>query len=173
MTPEEILSHIRNVPDFPKKGILFKDITTAIKNPKVFQAINDGLYNLVKHMEIDYIAAIESRGYLFGVPLANKLGVGLVLIRKPGKLPAEVLREEYSLEYGTDALEMHKDAVEKGKKVLIVDDLLATGGTAKAACRLVQKAGGKVVGALFLLELTALSAQADISAEVFSLIKID
>lgn len=170
MTPDQILSHIRNVPDFPKKGILFKDITTALKQPKVFQAIVDNLYELIKDQKIDYIAAIESRGYLFGAPLAYKIGAGLVLIRKPGKLPAEVSREEYSLEYGTDALEMHKDAVEKGKKVLLVDDLLATGGTVKAAARLVEKVGGNVVGGLFLLELKALSENVDFSFPIYSLI---
>ena len=171
MTADEILSYIRNVPDFPKEGILFKDITTALKNPKVFQAIIDNLQNLIKDLHIDYIAAIESRGYLIGAPLAYKLGVGLVIIRKPGKLPAKVYREEYALEYGTDALEMHQDAIESGKKVLIIDDLLATGGTAKAACNLVKKAGGDVVGALFLLELVALSQHADLDTPIYSLIK--
>lgn len=171
MTPEEILSSIRTVPDFPKKGIMFKDITTALKNPQVFQAVIDNLYNLVKDLNIDCIAAIESRGYLLGAPLAYKMGAGLVLIRKPGKLPAEVLREEYSLEYGTDALEMHKDAVDGFKRILIVDDLLATGGTAKAACRLVSKAGGNVIGCLFLLELSELSLKADLPNKVYSLIR--
>ena len=171
MTADEILSYIRNVPDFPKEGILFKDITTALKNPKVFQAIIDNLQNLVKDLHIDYIAAIESRGYLIGAPLAYKLGVGLVIIRKPGKLPAKVYREEYALEYGTDALEMHQDAIETGKKVLVVDDLLATGGTVQATCNLIKKAGGDVVGSLFLLELVALSQHAELDAPTYSLIK--
>ena len=171
MTADEILSYIRNVPDFPKEGILFKDITTALKNPKVFQAIIDNLQNLIKDLHIDYIAAIESRGYLIGAPLAYKLGVGLVIIRKPGKLPAKVYREEYALEYGTDALEMHQDAIEAGKKVLVVDDLLATGGTVQATCNLVKKAGGDVIGALFLLELVALSQHAELDAPIYSLIK--
>ncbi len=171
MTPQEILAQIRNIPDFPKKGIMFKDITTALNQPEVFKAIIDNLYDLVKDLHIDCIAAIESRGYLFGAPLAYKMGAGLVLIRKPGKLPAEVLREEYSLEYGTDALEMHKDAVQNFKNILIVDDLLATGGTAKAACRLVQKAGGNVVGCLFLLELEALSATSNLPVPSYSLIR--
>lgn len=171
MKREEILSHIRNVPDFPKEGILFKDITTALKKPEVYQAIIDNLYELIKDKKIDYIAAIESRGYLIGAPLAYKMGAGLVIIRKPGKLPAETYREEYSLEYGIDALEMHKDAIEKGKKVLVVDDLLATGGTVKAACNLVKKAKGEVVGALFLMELTALSQHANLETPVYSLIK--
>lgn len=171
MTPQEILAQIRNIPDFPKKGVMFKDITTALNQPQVLKAIIDNLYDMVKSLNIDCIAAIESRGYLFGAPLAYKMGAGLVLIRKPGKLPAEVLREEYSLEYGADALEMHKDAVINFKNVLIVDDLLATGGTAKAAIRLVQKAGVNVAGCLFLLELTSLSSTADISTPIYSLIK--
>ena len=171
MTAEEILTHIRNVPDFPKEGILFKDITTALKGQKVFHDIIDNLADLVKKLKIDSIAAIESRGYIIGAPLAYKLGTGLVIIRKPGKLPAEVYHEEYSLEYGTDALEMHKDAIKKGEKVLVVDDLLATGGTVKAACNLVKRAGGDVAGCLFLLELTALSQHANLSAPIYSLIK--
>jgi adenine phosphoribosyltransferase len=171
MTAEEILLHIRNIPDFPKKGILFKDITTALKNPKVFNAIIDNMYDLIKDMDIDYIGAIESRGYLFGAPLAYKLGKGLVIIRKPGKLPAETVREEYSLEYGTDALEIHKDAIEKGKNVLLIDDLLATGGTIRAANRLIEKVGANVIGNLFLIELTELSAKANIAFPVISLIK--
>jgi len=171
MTPVEILTYIRDVPDFPKKGILFKDITTALKEPEVFKSIIDNLAEMVKDMEIDNIVAVESRGYLLGAPLAYKLGKGLVIIRKPGKLPAEVYREEYSLEYGTDALEIHQNSLKKGAKVLIVDDLLATGGTAKATCRLVEKAGGKVIGALFLMELTALSQKAGLNVPVLSMIK--
>ena len=171
MTPEEILSHIRNIKDFPKKGIIFKDITTALKEPETYKAIIDNLYEQIKDMDIDYIAAIESRGYLIGAPLAYKKGAGLVIIRKPGKLPAEVIREEYALEYGTDALEMHKDSIEEGKKVLIVDDLLATGGTVQAADRIVKRVGGKVVGWLFLIELTALSQKIKTNSPIISLIK--
>jgi len=171
MTSEEILAHIRNVPDFPQKGILFKDITTALKNPIVFQEIINNLYAMAKDMNIDYIAVVESRGYLFGAPLAYKLGVGLVIIRKAGKLPAEVVRETYGLEYGTDTLEMHKDAVERGKRVLLVDDLLATGGTIKAAGRLVEKVGGTVVGGMFLIELASLSQSAKLPMPIYSLIK--
>lgn len=171
MKTSEILSHIRNIPDFPKKGIVFKDITTALKDKDVFKAIIDNLSDLVKDLEIDYIAVIESRGYLLGAPLAYNLNKGLILIRKPGKLPAEVVREEYSLEYGKDALEMHKDAIEQGKKVLIVDDLLATGGTAKAACRLVNKVGGKVAGCLFFIELEELSSMANLDVPIYSLLK--
>lgn len=171
MTPEEILSHIRNVKDFPKKGILFKDITTALKDAQTYKAIIDNLYEQIKDMDIDYIAVIESRGYLIGAPLAYKKGAGLVIIRKPGKLPAEVIHEEYALEYGMDALEMHKDAIEKGKKVLIVDDLLATGGTIQAADKIIQRTGGKVSGYLFLIELTELSQELKFNVPIISLIK--
>jgi adenine phosphoribosyltransferase len=171
MTPEDILANIRNVPDFPKKGILFKDITTALQKPEVYNAIIENLYSLIKDLDIDYIAAIESRGFIFGAPLAYKMGVGLVIIRKPGKLPADVYHEEYSLEYGTDSLEMHKDAVKKGDNVLVIDDLLATGGTVAATCRLVKKAGANVVGTLFLIELTELSQNVKLPAPVYSLLK--
>lgn len=131
--------YIRNIPDFPKPGIIFRDITTALKKPNVFRQIIDEIYFNFKDENIDYIAAIESRGYLFGAPLAYKLGAGLVIIRKPGKLPSKVERIEYELEYGTDSLEIHQDAVEPGKRVLVVDDLLATGGTICAACKLIEK----------------------------------
>ncbi|MCM1324418.1 MAG: adenine phosphoribosyltransferase [Acetobacter sp.] len=171
MTPEQILSHIRNIPNFPKQGIMFKDITTALQKPEVFRAIIDSMCEQIKDLKIDYIAAIESRGYLFAAPLAYKLGVGLVLIRKSGKLPAKVVREEYSLEYGIDALEMHQDALERGKNVLLVDDLLTTGGTIKAASRLVEQIGANVIGSLFLLELKELSQKTALPMPVYSLIQ--
>lgn len=172
MTPEQILSYVRNVPNFPHQGILFKDITTVLNKPEVLRAAIDALFALIKDMDIDYIAAIESRGFILGAPLAYRKNVGLIPIRKKGKLPAKVWQEEYDLEYGSDILEMHKDAFPKGAKVLIVDDILATGGTFKATTHLIQKAGGKVVGALFLIELTALSASVQDKAPIFSLIKI-
>ena len=171
MTNEEILTHIRNVPDFPRQGILFKDITTALKDKTTFKAIIDNMIKEIKDVDFDYIVAIESRGYLFGAPLAYELNKGLVLIRKPGKLPAKVERVEYALEYGTDAIEIHADAIESGKKVLIVDDLLATGGTINASIELVGKLGAKVAGCLFLIELEELSKNANINAPVISLIK--
>ncbi len=171
MTSEEILSYIRNIPNFPKEGIQFKDITTALKDREVFNAIVDNLYDLIKDIEIDYIVAIESRGYLLGAPLAYKMNKGLVIVRKPGKLPAKTERIEYGLEYGTDALEIHSDAIEKGKRVLIVDDLLATGGTVNATIKLVEKIGATVAGSLFLIELKDLSAKANINTKVLSLIK--
>ena len=144
--------YIRNIPDFPKPGIIFRDITA-------FRQIIDEIYFNFKNENIDYIAAIESRGYLFGAPLAYKLGAGLVIIRKPGKLPSKVERIEYELEYGTDSLEIHQDAVEPGKRVLVVDDLLATGGTICAACKLIEKIGGIVAGTAFLIELDNLKGK--------------
>ena len=135
MSVTDIKNKIRAVPDFPKPGIMFRDITTLLQDAAAYRETIELLYQKFKDRKIDYIAAIESRGYLFGAPLALKLGAGLALIRKPGKLPAETLREEYALEYGNDAVEIHKDAIEPGKTVLIIDDLLATGGTAAAACR--------------------------------------
>ena len=151
--------YIRNIPDFPKPGIIFRDITTALKKPNVFRQIIDEIYFNFKDENIDYIAAIESRGYLFGAPWAYKLGAGLVIIRKPGKLPSKVERIEYELEYGTDSLEIHQDAVEPGKRVLVVDDLLATGGTICAACKLIEKIGGIVAGTAFLIELDNLKGK--------------
>lgn len=161
---QSVKDKIRNIPDFPQKGIMFRDITTAIKDPEAFRTIVDYFYNIYKDEKIDYIAAIESRGYIFGAPLAYKLGAGLVIVRKPGKLPAEVERVEYDLEYGTDALEVHKDAVEKGKRVLVMDDLLATGGTVCAACKLIEKIGGTVAGTAFLIELADLKGREKLPA---------
>lgn len=169
----DIKQTIRIIPDFPKKGIMFQDITTLLKNPEAFKETIDMFYEQLKSFKIDYVAAVESRGYLFGAPLAYKLGCGLVIIRKPGKLPAEVERIEYDLEYGKDILEIHKDAIEKGKNVLIIDDLLATGGTVGAACQLVKKLGGNPLAAAFVIELEGLNGRQKLPAEtkVVSLIK--
>lgn len=155
--PELVKAMIRDVPDFPKPGIVFKDITTAIKDPATLRRIVDFLTEEYKDAGIDYIAAIESRGFIFGAPLAYNLGAGLVIIRKPGKLPASVEQVSYELEYGTDTVEIHSDAIEPGKKVLIVDDLLATGGTSGAACELIKKIGGMPIGIAFVVELTFLN----------------
>ncbi|MBN2367945.1 adenine phosphoribosyltransferase [Candidatus Woesearchaeota archaeon] len=152
-------SKIREVPDFPKKGILFYDITTLLKDPKGLKSTIDEMYNLVKGKKIDKVVAIESRGFIFAVPLALKLGAGFVLVRKPGKLPAETISEAYTLEYGSNTLEMHKDAIEEGESVLIIDDLLATGGTMAAAINLVEKRGGEVKSVLCLVELTFLKGR--------------
>ena len=155
----QIKNVIRDVPDYPKEGIIFKDITTLLQDAKLFGLAIDILYQSIEDMQIDAIAAIESRGFIFGSVLAYKLGIGFIPIRKPGKLPAEVYSEEYALEYGTDTIEIHKDAINPGQKILLVDDLLATGGTAKAACNLVEKAGGTIETFLFLIELSFLEGR--------------
>jgi adenine phosphoribosyltransferase len=147
---------IRDVPDFPVKGILFKDITTLIKDPAAFREAVDRMAAPYEGMQIDLVAAIESRGFIFGAPLAYKLGAGFIPVRKPNKLPAETISASYTLEYGTNTLEMHKDAIRPGQRVLLVDDLLATGGSAKAAATLIEQLGGKVVGIAFLIDLTFL-----------------
>ena len=149
----ELKSCIRNVPDFPKKGIVFRDITTLLGDPAAFETAVVEMCECLRERKIDKIACIESRGFIFGAPVALRLGVGMIPLRKPGKLPAETIREEYSLEYGTDVLEMHKDAVANGERIAIVDDLLATGGTAAAAVRLVERAGAEVDSLLFLVKL--------------------
>ncbi len=156
MMPGDLKSWIRDVPDFPSKGILFRDITPALLEPSVFGRICDILTDRYREREIDKIAGIESRGFIFASVLAKNLGKGLVLLRKPGKLPYETISEEYSLEYGTACLEVHTDAVREGEKVLVVDDLLATGGTAAAASRLVERLGGSVEELLFMIELSGL-----------------
>lgn len=155
--PQIVKSKIRDVPDFPKPGIIFKDITTAIKCPETFRRIINYLSEEFKEMGIDYVAGIESRGFIFGGPIAYNLGAGLVIVRKPGKLPADVEKMTYELEYGVDSVEIHKDAIEPGKRVLIIDDLLATGGTAAATVDLIQKIGGIPVGLGFALELSFLN----------------
>ncbi|HID11331.1 MAG TPA: adenine phosphoribosyltransferase, partial [Candidatus Latescibacteria bacterium] len=168
----ELADYVRSVPDFPKKGILFRDITTLLKVPWAFREVVDKLSELAGEAEPDLIVAIESRGFILGGAVAYKLGCGFVPARKPGKLPAEVLREEYELEYGTDALEVHRDAVGEGSKVVVLDDLLATGGTAAAACRLVEKLGGRVARVVFLIELTDLKGRERLSRwDVVSIIK--
>lgn len=150
---------IRNVPDFPKKGIMFRDITSLLKDKDSFQKSADALYELSKDLQIDKVVGIDSRGFIFGGILANKLGTGFVLVRKPGKLPAETLSQSYSLEYGEDTLEIHKDSITPGERILLHDDLLATGGTARAACDLIEKAGGKIVQISFIIELAFLGGK--------------
>lgn len=165
---------IRDVPDFPKKGIVFKDITTLLKKPEALSLAAEELYNLGKNKKITKVAGIESRGFILGGLLAQKLNAGFVPIRKPGKLPAEVISESYSLEYGTDSIEIHKDAIEPGDVVLLHDDLLATGGTMEAACKLIEKLGGKVIQISFLIELNFLNGRDKLKKyEVHSLIQYD
>ena len=161
-----VKERIRSINDFPIKGIIFRDITTAIKDKDALKAMIDFLTDKFKNQGIDYIAAVESRGFIFGSALAANIGAGCILIRKPGKLPAETISEEYSLEYGTDKLEMHKDAIEPGKNVVVIDDLLATGGTVNAACKLVTKAGGIVKAAAFIIELTDLNGRKNLPKDI-------
>ena len=158
-TITDVKSKIRDVVDFPKPGIIFPDITTALKEPETLKVMIDYLCDEFKDIKIDYIAGIESRGFIFGMPMAYKMNAGFVPIRKPKKLPAETYSQEYDLEYGTDKIEIHKDALPEGANVLIVDDLLATGGTAEAACKLVKKTGANLVGIAFLIELEDLKGR--------------
>lgn len=170
----DLASTIRSVPDFPVEGILFYDITTMLKNPAALKASVDQLVQRYQNEDIDLIVGMESRGFIFGVPLSYQLNAGFVPIRKPGKLPAETISESYSLEYGTNTLEIHVDAIAKGQKVLVVDDLLATGGTARAACNLVERLGGKVKGLAFVIELTFLNGRDKLqNYDVFSLLKYE
>jgi adenine phosphoribosyltransferase len=155
----DLKAYLRDVPDFPKKGILFKDITPLLADPAALRECLDRMVKAVYPGQVDRVAAIESRGFLFGVPLAQALNVGFTPIRKRGKLPYRTNRIEYALEYGTDTLEVHVDGVKKGDRVLLVDDLLATGGTMKAACDLIEGIGGKVIGCAFVVELTALGGR--------------
>ena len=164
---------IRSIKDFPVKGIIFRDITTAVKDKEALKAMIDFLSDKFKNQGIDYVAVVESRGFIFGSALAYNINAGCILIRKPGKLPAETISEEYALEYGTDKLEIHKDAIEKGKKVIVIDDLLATGGTVSAACKLLTKAGANVVAAAFIIELKELEGRKKLPAgiEVVSMVE--
>jgi len=146
-------SRIRTIPDWPKKGIMFRDITTLLQDKEAFKYSIDKFYERYKHMDIDVIVGIESRGFILGGALAYTLGKGFVPIRKKGKLPAEKVTQEYSLEYGTDIIEIHKDAIKKGNRVLLVDDLLATGGTASASAALIEKLGGMVAEMCFIVDL--------------------
>src|SRR5471030_2016291 len=160
MTTADLKSQIRHVPDFPKPGILFYDITTLLQNASGLRAAIDSLAVPFTDKGIDLVVGIESRGFIFGAPVADRIGAGFVPVRKPGKLPSTCVRASYALEYGTDTLEMHADAVRKGQRVLIVDDLLATGGTARATADLVKSVGGQVVALAFLIELAGLDGRA-------------
>ena len=170
----DLTSHIRNVKDFPKQGIIFRDITTLLKNPEAFNYTFEQLFNFTKDLEITKVVGIESRGFIFGALLASKLNCGFIPVRKPGKLPAEKESISYSLEYGEDKLEIHKDAIEPGDKVLIHDDLLATGGTMNAVCKLIERLGGEVVQVSFIIELTFLNGRDKLkSYDVRSIVKYD
>ncbi len=159
MTSKDLAARIRDIPDFPKPGILFKDITTLLKDGDSFKAAVDGMLERIGKREIDVVVGMESRGFIFGAPIAYKRNVGFVPVRKLGKLPADVVSVEYDLEYGSATLEMHRDSIKPGAKVLIVDDLLATGGTVAGTIELVQQLKGEIVALTFLIELVALKGR--------------
>ena len=172
MDIDKIKNSIRNVPDFPKPGIQFKDITTLLQDQDAFKETIEAFYDAFKDEKIDVIVGIESRGFIFAAPLALKLSCRFVLARKPGKLPSETVAEEYELEYGTDAIEMHIKDINKGDRILILDDLLATGGTAKATGSLVNKLGGQIVSYAFLIALKSLDGNELLKpAPVFNIVE--
>lgn len=156
---KELRDYVTTIPDFPKPGIMFRDITSVIQDPDGLKLAIDTMQDLVKDVDFDVVCGAESRGFIFGTPIAYNLHKSMVLIRKAGKLPRETVSESYALEYGTATLEMHKDAIKPGQKVLIVDDLIATGGTAEAMIKLVKKLGGEPVGVLCLMELAGLKGR--------------
>lgn len=170
MTP--ISKKIRSIPDFPKKGILFRDITPLLQDATSFKEAIELLADHYQDGKVDLVVSAEARGFILGAGVAYRLGVGFVPVRKPGKLPYKVERATYELEYGEDSLEIHKDGVKKDDRVLVFDDLLATGGTARAICQLVEELGGKVMGVCFLIELTSLKGREKLEGyDIFSLIK--
>lgn len=178
LTAEEreiILNSIRDIPDFPKPGILFKDISTLLGNPEAFNTLMSHLEKRYSGYDLDYIAGIDARGFIFGSILADRLGTGFVPVRKQGKLPYTTVAEKYSLEYGFDEVEIHIDAFgeEKGARVLLIDDLIATGGTAKAAANLIDKVGAECVEACFIMELSFLNGREGFSSDVYSVLQID
>ena len=156
---KKLEEYVRSIPDFPEPGIIFRDITTVLQDGEGFKLAIDELLKLLEGVDIDVVVGAESRGFIFGAPIAYALGKPFVLVRKKGKLPCETIEKEYELEYGTATLEMHTDALKKGQKVVIVDDLIATGGTIKAAIDLVEQLGGEVVKAVFLIELAGLKGR--------------
>jgi adenine phosphoribosyltransferase len=165
MNTDHLRKKIRQVPDFPKPGILFYDITTLLQDPEGFRAAIDSIAQPFRDERIDLVVGIESRGFIFGSTVADRIGAGFTPVRKPGKLPSTTVKATYDLEYGSDTLEMHDDGVRKGQRVLIVDDLLATGGTARATMELVKRQGGEVRALAFLIELIALSGRSKLEGE--------
>ena len=163
MTPDELRAKIREIPDFPKPGILFYDITTLLKDPIAYRAAIDAMLAPYAAAKVDIVVGMESRGFIFSAPMAYQIGAGLVPVRKLGKLPAETISVEYALEYGSNTLEVHRDAIQPGQKVLIVDDLLATGGTVRGTVELVQRLQGEIVGLAFLVELSFLKGRERLS----------
>lgn len=173
-TSDSLKQLIREIPDFPKKGILFYDITTLLKDKSGFASLVDQLADHYAPKHVDVVLGIEARGFIFGPALAYKLGTGFVPVRKPGKLPAETVQFSYDLEYGSNTIEIHKDAIQPGQKVVIVDDLLATGGTAEAAAKLVKQLGGEVAGLAFVVELDFLNGRDKLAGyDVMSLLHYD
>jgi adenine phosphoribosyltransferase len=170
----DLKAKIRNIPDFPKKGIVFRDITPLLMDSSAFRYAVDTMSQYYKEKKIDAILGAEARGFIFGAALAYKMGVGFIPVRKPGKLPYETCKVSYDLEYGSNVMEMHVDAIGKGDKILIVDDLVATGGTAKAQAELVESRGGSVVGFCFLVELEFLNPRKMLqNYDIFSMVKYD
>ena len=170
MTPEQLAARIRTIPDFPKPGIVFRDITTLLRDPEAYAAAIDAMSAPIKLWKPDIIIVIESRGFIFGAPIARDLGIGFVPVRKLGKLPADTISIEYDLEYGKNVLEIHRDALKPGERVVIVDDVLATGGTVAGTLRLVEQLGAEVVGISFLAELPALGGRARLPDGIVSAI---
>ncbi len=168
MTPDELRAKIREIPDFPKPGILFYDITTLLKDPAAYRAAIDAMLAPYAGQKVDIVVGMESRGFIFSAPMAYQIGAGLVPVRKLGKLPAETISVEYALEYGSNTLEVHRDAIQPGQKVLIVDDLLATGGTVRGTVELVQRLHGDIVGLAFLVELSFLKGRERLTELVVS-----
>lgn len=172
LSEDELKRIVRDIPDFPQKGILFKDITPILAHPQAFQTCIDMLYDKYKDSNLSGIAAVEARGYLIAAPLAYKLGVSLIPVRKPGKLPYETISQKYELEYGSNTLEVHKDAVSAGHRVLVVDDLIATGGSARATAQLIERLGGHVVSFAFMIELTFLNGRDTLNGyDIYSIMK--
>lgn len=168
----DLKRYIRDIPDFPQKGVMFRDITTLLKEPEPFKYVIDTVVDKYKDQKVDKLVSVEARGYIFGGAIAYLLNCGFVPVRKPGKLPAETVGLEYTLEYGTNTIEMHKDAIEPGERVLVFDDVLATGGTVQATCKLIEQLGGKVVACVFIGDLTYLKGSEKLKGyEVFSLVQ--
>lgn len=169
---DDLKKLVRDVPDFPKKGIIFKDITPLLQNPEGLREAVETISNHYQNKKIDIVVGAEARGFILAPTIAFNIGAGFVPVRKPGKLPYEKISMSYALEYGTDTLEIHKDGIKKGQQVLMVDDLLATGGTMAACCKLVESLGGKIIGCAFLIDLTFLNGKKALNKyDVFSLIK--
>jgi adenine phosphoribosyltransferase len=170
----DLAKYIRSIPDFPQKGILFRDLTPLMGNPEAFSFAVKGIADFFKDKHVDKVAAVEARGFIFGGPIAILLGAGFVPVRKPGKLPFDIIRKEFQLEYGMSILEVHKDAIKKGERILMIDDLLATGGTARAASELVESIGGEIVGWGFVVTLADLKGAEKLRKyPLFSLVNFD